>query len=307
MTKYLYLINYAEGEEMLCQLEMKVLFNQKLTEKWLISPIKIDPSRSVFLKERLTILYEALTYENLFEQVKEEPLSFETFKLIFLQFPGQEIAYRERLKRLKDVGFLIGGEADMYNPKQLLGLTELNGNWYFGPLELSNNDWVTHENKPNSYSFSLGVRTSRAIANLAVRHNFDKKIIDPCCGVGTVLLEVLAVGGTIVGNELNDKVAEKAVENLKHYGYEPKITIGDIKNVEGHYDVAIIDLPYGHFGTIEPEIQQMIIKEARRIASQLILVTQIDMVKEIQEAGFNIIDQCQVLKGRFVRYITICE
>ena len=52
---YLYVINYAEGEESLCKLEMKVLFGQELTDKYLFSPIDIDPSRSVFVKERLTI------------------------------------------------------------------------------------------------------------------------------------------------------------------------------------------------------------------------------------------------------------
>ena len=53
---YLYVINYAEGEESLCKLEMKVLFGEDLTDKYLFSKVDIDPSRSVFIKERLTIL-----------------------------------------------------------------------------------------------------------------------------------------------------------------------------------------------------------------------------------------------------------
>ena len=36
---YLYVINYAEGEESLCRLEMKMLFNQELTDKYLFSSI----------------------------------------------------------------------------------------------------------------------------------------------------------------------------------------------------------------------------------------------------------------------------
>ena len=50
MYGYLYIINYAEGEESLCRLEMKVLFNQELTGKSLFSSLAIDPSRSVFIK-----------------------------------------------------------------------------------------------------------------------------------------------------------------------------------------------------------------------------------------------------------------
>lgn len=304
---YLYVINYAEGEESLCRLEMKILFNQAFDEKWILSDIAIDPSRSVFIKERLTIYYDADSFESLHEQVLNQSMSFETFKLLFMRFKNQTIGYQERLKRLYAIGSLIGGEADMYAPKQLLGLTELNGRWYFGTLEQNCNEWVQHENKPHSYSFSLSVRVSRAVANLAVGHQFDKKIIDPCCGAGTVVLEVLTVGGDIVGNELNPKVAWKAQENLKHYGYDDVIQIGDIQEIEQHYDTAIVDLPYGHFNPISPEIQQMIIENARRIADELIIVTQVKMDEQLKVAGFEIVEQCEAIKGKFTRYITVCR
>lgn len=307
MDGYLYIINYAEGEESLCRLEMKVLFNQELTGKYLFSSLAIDPSRSVFIKERLTILYSHSTYEGLYQQVKENPLNLETFKCLFLRFNGQELSYQERLKRLKDIGFLIGGEADMYQPKQVLGLTVIEGRWLFGILEANSNEWVSHENKPHSYSFSLSVRVSRAVANIAVGRHPHRQIIDPCCGAGTVILEVLTVGGKIVGNELNPKVAQKAIENLKHYGYEPVIQIGDIQDIKEHYEVAILDLPYGHFNPIEPEVQRMIIKEARRIADELIIVTQVNMNQQLKEVGFEVLEQCTAVKGKFTRYITMCR
>ena len=307
MDGYLYIINYAEGEESLCRLEMKVLFNQELTGKYLFSSLAIDPSRSVFIKERLTILYSHPTYEGLYQQVKENPLNLETFKCLFLRFKGQELSYQERLKRLKDIGFLIGGEADMYQPKQVLGLTVIEGRWLFGILEANSNEWVSHENKPHSYSFSLSVRVSRAVANIAVGRHPHRQIIDPCCGAGTVILEVLTVGGKIVGNELNPKVAQKAIENLKHYGYEPVIQIGDIQDIKEHYEVAILDLPYGHFNPIEPEVQRMIIKEARRIADELIIVTQVNMNQQLKDVGFEVLEQCTAVKGKFTRYITMCR
>lgn len=304
---YLYVINYAEGEESLCQLEMKVLFNQPLGDKWLWSDIAVDPSRSVFIKERLTVYYQANSFEDLYESVKNQPLSFETFKILFLRFKNQELPYKERLERLYGIGSLIGGEADMYNPKQLLGLTELNGQWLFGTLEQNCNEWVSHENKPHSYSFSLSVRVSRAVANIAVGHDVTKRIIDPCCGAGTVVLEVLTVGGQIIGNELNPKVAWKAEENLKYYGYENVIQIGDIQDIQEHYDVAILDLPYGHFNPIAPEIQRMIIENARRIADCLVIVTQINMDDILRSVGFEVVDQCEAVKGKFIRYITVCH
>ena len=305
--RYLYVFNHAEGEDELYALELKTLFGTAPSKKYLISEVDLDPSRSVFIKERLTLMYEAASLEDLCGQIQERPIGFETFKILYLRFPGESLDYRQRLAALGQIGGLVGGEADMYHPAQLLGLAELEDRWLFGILEPNENSWVLHENKPFSYSFSLSVRVSRALANIAIGHDFSQKLIDPCCGVGTVVLEALAVGGRIRGNELNPKVAEKAVANLRHYGHDPVIEVGDIKDVKGHYDTAIIDLPYGHFNPIAPEDQQLILREARRLARKLILVTQVDMAPELAAAGFVRVDGCRVKKGKFVRYITICN
>lgn len=307
MGKYLYNLNCAKGEEQLFDLEIRALFGQSPKKKQLESDLRVSAHRSVFIKERLEILFEAETFEGLVEPTKNAGLNFETFKCLWLKYPNQSFAYRERLAAMKELCQHIGGEADMVGPKQLLGLTEYEGRWLFGKLAPNENSWVTHENKPHSYSFSLSVRVSRAIANIAVGHDTSKKIIDPCCGVGTVVLETLAVGGNMVGNELNPRVAEKARENIKHFGYEPQISTGDIQDIKETYDTAIIDLPYGHFNPISPEVQQMILNEAGRIAPNLILVTHVDMERELQLAGFKVKEQCPVRKANFIRYITLCE
>lgn len=304
---YLYNLNHAEGEEQLYAWEIRTLFGQTPTKKQLESPIKISPHRSVFIKERLAIQYEAQSFSELLEAVKNNPLTFETFKCLWLKYPNQELGYRDRLAAMRELCHYIGGEADMTHPKSLLGLTQYEGRWLFGELVPNENSWVSHENKPHSYSNSLSVRVSRAIANIAVGTNPDTTIVDPCCGVGTVVLEVLTVGGNIVGNELNPLVAEKARQNIAAFGYEANIKTGDIQDLEGRFDLAIIDLPYGHFNPISPEIQQMIIREAGRLAKELLLVTQEDMTQDIEQAGFEIKERCQVRKAHFIRYLTLCE
>ncbi|MGL4338182.1 MAG: TRM11 family SAM-dependent methyltransferase [Turicibacter sp.] len=305
--EFLYFINYSEGEEQLCKLEMNVLFDLKVEEKLFFSNLDINPSRSIFFKERLQILYRAASFESLVESVKINPMSFESYKILFIRLPQHIIEYKERLQLLYTIGAHIGGEADMYEPKQLLALTEVNGEWLFGILEKNNNEWVSHENKPHSYSFSLSVRNARAVANIAIGRDLSQTVIDPCCGAGTVVLEALTVGGNIVGNELNPSVAWKAQENLKHYGYENVIQMGDIADIKAHYDVSIVDLPYGHFSPIEPQIQSMIMQNARRISDKLVMVTQIIMDDDLRAAGFEIMAQCQVKKGKFIRYVTVCK
>ena len=304
---YLYFVNYAEGEEALCDLEFKTIFGQTHQDKLLETTVDFQVSRSVFVKQRLSILARTKTFAELVEAVKQLQLSFESYKILYLKLPGYTLRYHDRLKALGEIGLHIEGPADMYQPKQLLGVTEVNGEWLFGLLELNDNEWSSHENKPYSYSFSCGVRTARTMANLAVGHNVNQTVIDPCCGVGTVVLELLTIGATTFANELNDKVATQAMFNMKTFGHEIAITIGDIATVQGQYDTVIIDLPYGHFSPIEASIQKMIMHEARRLGRRLIILTQVVMNEWLEEAGFTVLDQCHVRKSHFMRYVTICE
>ena len=138
-------------------------------------------------------------------------------------------------------------------------------------------------------------------------YNLDCKLIDPCCGVGTVIIEALSMGINVKGYEINKKIAENAQKNLEFFGYENVITSGDMHNIEEKYDVAIIDMPYGLFTATTLEKQTALIKTARRITKKLVIVTFEDMDKHIIEAGFDIINKSYVSKGKFKRYINICE
>lgn len=85
------------------------------------------------------------------------------------------------------------------------------------------------------------------------------------------------------------------------------ITHGDMHAITEHYDVAIVDIPYGLFTKVVLESQIQIIKTSRKIANKLVIVTFGNMDIELLDEGFTIIDQCQVKKGQFTRYISICE
>ena len=109
------------------------------------------------------------------------------------------------------------------------------------------------------------------------------------------------------GYEINNNIAEKATRNLEFFGYNNVITNGDMHKIQEKYDVAIIDIPYGLFTPTTLKEQKDIIKTARRITEKLVIVTFEDMDKYIKEAGFNILDNCHVSKGKFIRYISICQ
>ncbi len=305
--RHVYFIKYPVFEEELCKLEMRCLFGKTPSEKYLFSDSYINISRSPFIKEMISIIYEEDSLEQILKNIIEDKLAYDDFKVCYVKLENGDVEYKERLNSLNKIGFVITGEPEMHNPKIILGITKISGKWIFGKYEKNDYEWHIHDKKPYSYSNSLGLRVARALVNIAVQNNLDWKLIDPCCGVGTVVIEALSMGINVVGYELNKSIAENAQRNLKFFGYENVVTNGDMNNIEKQYDVSIIDLPYGLFTPTTIEEQTSLIKSARRISKKLVIVTFENMDKEIIEAGFNIIDRSYVCKGKFKRYITICE
>lgn len=304
---YFYTIKFALDEENLCKMEIKSLFDKVPCEKHFFSYHHVNPSRSPFIKDCISIMYTGSTLEDIVHQLNADNLSLEKFKVSYVNYSDEILHLDERRKIEYLIGMNINGEAEMQCPELLLGITKVHDKWILGEYEQNESKWYLHDRKPYSYSNALGVKVSRAIVNIAVSNNLKLKVIDPCCGIGTVLVEALSQGIDIVGYELNPMIAENAKKNLEHFGYENVITTGDMNIIRDKFDVAIIDLPYGLFSATTLKEQVDIINSARRISNRLIILTFEDMDKYLLSSGFNIVDRCDVSKGKFKRLITICE
>ena len=306
--KYFYQVNYNSGfEESLCEMELKCLLNRSMKNKYVFSDIYVDPSRSPFIKEMICIKYEEESLETIIERIISDRLYYDDFKVCYLRLEKNEIEYSERLDSLKQIGMAIEGEADMHSPKVMLGVTKVEGRWIFGEYKKNDFAWHIHDNKPYEYSNALTVRVARSLVNVAIGNNMNIRLVDPCCGVGTVVIEALSMGVDIKAYELNESIAENAKRNIEFFGYDNVVTHGNMHDIKEIYDAAIIDIPYGLFTPITPGEQTAIINTARRITKKLILVAFEDMSMCIEEAGFNIEDICYVCKGKFKRYIYICK
>ncbi len=304
--KYFYIINHPKGEKELCDLEIKSLFNIKLEGKKFFSEIYVNPTRSPYIKEALSIIYEEDSLEEIVNNIKRDNLSYDDFKVWYIKQEEGNVPYDERLNALREIGLVINGEPNIHEPKVNIGVTVINNKWFLGIYEKNDCKWHIHDKKPRSYSNSIGIRTARALVNIAIGNNLDTKLVDPCCGVGTVVLEALSMGVDVKGYEIRWQIARDAKENLRFFGYDEVIQCGDMHKIEEKYDVAIIDLPYGLFTPVTLEEQTNIINSARKIADKLVLVTFEDMDKYIEDAGFKIIDRARVCKGKFIRYINVC-
>lgn len=307
MKKYLYIINYPEYEEELCMMELRELFGENINKKYLNSDIYINPSRSPFLKEVLTVESVEEDFNEIINYIVSNNISYDDFKILYIKLEDDDISYEERLKSLRKIGMSINGEANIHNPKVLLAVTRFNKKWVFARYEKNDLKWHIHEDKPKNYSNSISTRVAKALVNIAVGRDENKSIVDPCCGVGTVVIEAVSMGIKIKGYEINKCIAANARRNLEFFGYDKDIiTPMDMHEVKEKYDVAIIDLPYGLFTPISGDEQREIIMSARKMADKLILVVFEDMKEIIEESGFKIIDSANVNKGKFVRTIHIC-
>jgi hypothetical protein len=108
------------------------------------------------------------------------------------------------------------------------------------------------------------------------------------------------------GMEINSPVALNAKLNLASFGFAEAVSEGDMHGISDHFDVAIIDIPYGLYRPITPTEQLEIIKTARRICNKLVLVTFEDMDGMISEAGFRLADKARVDKVKMMRYVNVC-
>jgi tRNA (guanine10-N2)-dimethyltransferase len=304
---YFYTINYPVFETQLCKMEMKYLFDIIPEEKSFFSSNHVAPSRSAFIKYCLSVMHTTDSLEDMAQWVLASELYYDDFKLRYIDLEDKSIPYKERRRIESVVGFNIQGEADVHNPKTLLGIANVDEKWYFGMLEENQSEWNVHNIKPHSYSNALNVRVARTLVNIAAGNNLKLKMVDPCCGVGTVVIEALSMGIDIKGFELNPYIAENAKRNLEHFGYGAVVTHGSMHDVTDKFDAAVVDLPYGVFSPTTLEEQLAIISSTRRLADKAVFITFEDMDEHFKSAGFKVIDKCQTNKGKFIRYITICN
>jgi tRNA G10 N-methylase Trm11 len=310
MTRhYLYNTNYPSYEEDLCKLEMRALFNKDIKEKNIISTVSINPSVSPFMRSCLEILKSGEKLDDIIDWIIETRFGSERF-LVKYVMSDKEVPSTEQKSICKRIGYDMEGYPNFKNPDHLFGITYYKNKWYFGHLRENNMAWLEHNNKPFSYSSALNIRFAKVLVNLATCGDVNKRIIDPCCGVGTVILEGMFSGYDVVGYDIISKVAEHATENLLHFGYDHQVKCQNINTIEGHYDASIIDLPYGILSATDKENQMMIVKEAKRLSDRVIVVSKEEIDIELINLGLTLVDKCSVRKSyshNFMRYIWICE
>lgn len=310
MKKYLYVLNYPPEDKQLCALEFRALFKDNFKTKYYITDKDYSVDKSVFFKAKIDIWNSNKDFNQLIKNVSDLHKNYSDFKVIYLKNEITHVEYHDSLQKCRDISWGIEGSVNMSKPQHTIAITKLNDLWICGYYHHGVPSWQKHDDKPNTFSNSLDIRLARTLVNIAAGDNEKVRIVDPCCGMGTVVLEGLALGLDIEGFDISREISWQARNNLKYYGYDEylinKVSIHDL---EKHYDVAIMDIPYNLYTPITYEEQCKLIRSSRKICNKMILVTFEDMTKEINHAGFLIVDRCLRKKTEYVkfgRYIYVC-
>ncbi|MFD7525413.1 TRM11 family SAM-dependent methyltransferase [Paenibacillus chitinolyticus] len=306
VPSFVYSFACHEDEKELCMLELRTLLGVRPQDGWTESPLELDPSRSPFIRHRLEVRLQAASLDELAERAKTLDLNEDTFKLLYVEAEGKA-SYDERRAIERRIGRHVRGKADMKQPRHLLGAAYAGGRWVLGPCRRSEAVWLAHNSKPRQYSTALSTRVARAAVNIAVPDPAGIRAVDPCCGIGTVLVEALSMGIDIAGRDLNPLAVRGARENLAHFGYPDVVKICDIRDLDGAYDALLLDMPYNLCSVISTEEQLEMLRSARRLSPRAVVISAEPVDAALERAGFAVKDRCVVRKGSFERQIIVCE
>lgn len=310
---FIYSFACREEELGLCRMEQRALFGVEAPEGWLSSSRLIEPGRSPFIRQRLFVRKRAASLEELIAAADGWSMGEHTFKIRYVKTGGSGFDYDACRLIERRVGAVIRGKAEMRHPAVVLGVACADGIWHLGELAENPAVWLAHQNKPRSYSTALSTRTARPLVNIALPwpepELAGKTLCDPCCGIGTVLIEALSMGIAAFGSDVNPLAVQGARANLAYFGYSDAVKLCDIAGVRGAYDAVIVDLPYNLCSKSSREEQLAMLRQAAGLSGRVVIVTTEaeDLDGLVREACLLVEDSCRMPKGKLVRRILLCH
>ncbi|GAF63193.1 hypothetical protein BTS2_0084 [Bacillus sp. TS-2] len=305
---YVYMYSCHEDEKELKRLEMRALFEKEEPSSLLESSIKINPSRSPFIRGRLDIVFKEKSFADLEKIIKGYKITT-SFKIIVYrrEEPPFKIHFQERRRMERALGESIKGEVDLQNPEVNWLLINDEDAWYFGPWTESEPMWLLHKKKPKMYSTALSTRVARSIVNIALPQIENRTAIDPCCGIGTVLVEALSMGVNIIGSDRNPLAVIGARENIEHFGYSTDVKIQDLNTITSSFDVAILDMPYNLCSVLPEQEKINLLSRLKNVSEKAVIITVEPLERQLIDLGFDIVDRGTVRKSQFKREIFVCK
>ncbi len=267
------------------------------------APYAVDISRAALISTCIEIRAQGASLDELCTNMRLNGLAWDGFRIEpFCPSIGLKLG---SVAPVIAVANAITGRPNLSAPRVTIGLIAMPGYWAAGPVvKTYSPDWTAHENRPNFFSASLPTRFSRAMVNIVASPG--DSLIDPCCGVGVALIEALATGVNAVGCDINPRMCGLAAENLIALGFPQRVFACDARQLAGHWDAAVIDLPYGRNTRLTEGLYGQILQRLRLIATRIAVIA----ARELDDAlsndlGLRVVRHVHVKKNAMTRHLHI--
>jgi hypothetical protein len=93
----------------------------------------------------------------------------------------------------------------------------------------------------------LPPKVARMMLNIAVsgKRLAVSTVLDPFCGVGTILMEGCELGLTMIGSDIGPKQVARTKKNLESFGMKAQVFVGDARDVKEKVDAIVTEADLG--------------------------------------------------------------
>jgi tRNA G10 N-methylase Trm11 len=263
-----------------------------------------DVSRSAYIKLCMKVILQANELPNLYKILDNADIESDQFRVSVIKIPRCIKASSQEI--MHQVSLRIEGNPDLTNPKTefLVVITEENV-WLGEVLSKSDGLWKAHTQKIQQFSSALPTRFARAVVNLVAKPG--DKIIDPCCGSGTILIESASMGIKSLGCDINPLMIWASMRNIRDFGLDVPLAITDARIIKGSFDAVITDLPYGRSCPSSENLYYEILTNSLNLAPRSAIVAGMDISELLLQLRFQVQYVIAVPKGSLVRYIHVSD
>jgi tRNA G10 N-methylase Trm11 len=303
MPKYLYLTATPDGLTELVRAECVALTGSAPnTDGIAISDRRVDVRRGAYLKSCSEILFETSSLTELCAKISARGLHADEFRVSVVKKPRNLKVNSMTLAR--DIGTTIGGSANLCQPQTtFLTVVTADKMWFGQLLSESDGIWLTHNQRPYVTSSSLPARLACVLVNLVAHPG--ERLLDPCCGTGTIVMAAAHNGIYATGYDVNPRMIGATTKNLQHFELSADVTLGDARHIDGQYDAIATDLPYG-INLVRDSTQEIeILSNLRTCAPKAAFIDLRDLSKTLTDLGYQIETVLSVPKLSIIRRIFI--
>jgi len=262
-----------------------------------------DITRAAYTKQAVRVLLHEPDLPSLYQMLAMHNITAEQFCVQVIRANGDPPALGVAARMAE----LINGDPCLSVPQvTFVVVLHASGVWFGEVIGKSSRQWCAHERKLYTYSSSLPTRIARAMVNMGATPG--QRIIDPCCGSGTILIEAASMGITAVGNDNNKRMMKTTQANLAHFGYTAEVLHADARQLTGSYDAVITDLPYGKNCLCDLDTLHALVGHFATLAPRVILIAGGELAEVLHRLPYEVTTMVSVPKnGKFMRYLYVLE